>query len=224
SIEDTGPGMSREVMDRIFDPFFTTKPAGKGTGLGLSVCRSIVEAAGGELSVQSRPGVGTIFRVHLPLAPSDSKGLPLPEPESRPKRARILLIDDDRIVATAIARLLSEHHEVVVEYEPQQALARLMRDAAFDVIICDFVMPELNGGEVYKRLIETQPQLTDKLVFLTGAFTSDVAEFLARIPNPCLPKPPSIPELEQVIANMLQRGSVLAREEQGFGASVRQQA
>jgi len=67
-VTDTGPGIEPEHLDDIFDPFFTTKEPGEGTGLGLSVSRSIVEQHGGRISVQSEPGVGSTFCVHLPVA------------------------------------------------------------------------------------------------------------------------------------------------------------
>jgi len=68
-IEDDGCGIPEEIMERIFDPFFTTRPVGEGTGLGLALCYQIVRKHGGEISVQSRVGVGTSFSVRLPTAP-----------------------------------------------------------------------------------------------------------------------------------------------------------
>jgi two-component system NtrC family sensor kinase len=70
-IEDDGCGIPEEVMERIFDPFFTTRPVGEGTGLGLALCYQIVRKHGGEISVQSRVGVGTSFRVRLPTSPTE---------------------------------------------------------------------------------------------------------------------------------------------------------
>jgi two-component system, NtrC family, sensor kinase len=66
-VADTGPGIPREDQDRIFEPFFTTKPPGRGTGLGLSICYAIVAAHQGRIEVESAPGRGTRFRVHLPV-------------------------------------------------------------------------------------------------------------------------------------------------------------
>jgi signal transduction histidine kinase len=66
-IEDTGTGISDEDIKRIYDPFFTTKEVGKGTGLGLSVCYGIIQEHSGRISVKSRPGLGSAFRLQLPL-------------------------------------------------------------------------------------------------------------------------------------------------------------
>ncbi|MFB3142662.1 MAG: sensor histidine kinase, partial [Acidobacteriota bacterium] len=66
-IEDTGTGISEEDIKRIYDPFFTTKELGKGTGLGLSVCYGIIQEHSGRITVTSRPGLGSAFRVQLPL-------------------------------------------------------------------------------------------------------------------------------------------------------------
>ena len=68
-ISDTGSGIMPENMDKIFDPFFTTKPVGKGTGLGLSICYSIIADLGGNINVESTPGQGTTFTIHLPFLP-----------------------------------------------------------------------------------------------------------------------------------------------------------
>ncbi len=70
-IEDTGPGIPEEHMDKIFDPFFTTKPEGKGTGLGLSICQGILEAHEGTIRVENLPGGGTAFVISLPLDHGD---------------------------------------------------------------------------------------------------------------------------------------------------------
>jgi signal transduction histidine kinase len=66
-VEDTGPGISHELIERIFEPFFTTKPIGEGTGLGLAICHGIVTGLGGTIEVDSEPGVGSTFRVTMPI-------------------------------------------------------------------------------------------------------------------------------------------------------------
>jgi two-component system NtrC family sensor kinase len=74
SVADTGPGIPEANLERIFDPFFTTKPVGKGTGLGLSICYGIVTKMGGEIDAQSTVGVGTTFRIRLPIGRAGEVG------------------------------------------------------------------------------------------------------------------------------------------------------
>ncbi len=203
-ISDTGCGMTPEVMRKIFDPFFTTKPAGSGTGLGLSVCSSIVESVGGKLTVASELGQGTTFHLWLPVA----QALPEAPPEridQAPRRGRILVVDRDRVTAASVARMLAKHHEVVVEPDAGGAVRRIEQDAAFDVLVCDLVMPEMTGIKMHRTLSKLKPELTDRLVFLTGGFSPEGLEFLASVQNPRLPKPPSKAELDRSIRSVLAR-------------------
>lgn len=158
SISDTGSGMSPEVMRKIFDPFFTTKPVGSGTGLGLSVCRSIVESFGGEVTVQSTLGAGSTFRVRLPVSDAGSERAGS-EPMTAP-RARVLVIDDDKLVRTSIARLLAQNHDVVTVNDASAAVAMLEEDAAFDVVFCDLLMPMMTGMQLYAVLAQRRPELS----------------------------------------------------------------
>ncbi|HEX8908907.1 MAG TPA: PAS domain S-box protein, partial [Anaeromyxobacteraceae bacterium] len=187
-ISDTGSGIPPEHLARIFEPFFTTKPVGVGTGLGLSVCHGIVTALGGDIAVESRPGA-TTFRVTLPavtLAPMASPG-GRPAPAGR---ARILVVDDEPMVARALARILAAHEVTVLDSAPA-ALERLRQDPAYDVVLCDLMMPEMSGMELHERLREEgAAAASERLVFVTGgAFTAQAREFLARVPNPRVEKP-----------------------------------
>jgi len=69
-VEDNGPGIPEDALDRVFDPFFTTKEPGKGTGLGLSICARLVEGMGGRIRVENRPTGGARFTIRLPGAPA----------------------------------------------------------------------------------------------------------------------------------------------------------
>jgi PAS domain S-box-containing protein len=122
-VKDTGPGISASILGRIFDPFFTTKPVGVGTGLGLSICHSIVTGMGGEISVQSELGRGTTFRVTLPASVGAAVSLATSERPIHPARAVVLVVDDDRFVGTAMARVLRDH-DVTRSLRGRQALRR----------------------------------------------------------------------------------------------------
>ena len=207
-ISDTGVGIPARVLPRIFDPFFTTKPVGVGTGLGLSICHGIVAQLGGEITVESAPGKGTTFRVHLPAAPAapQPRHPALADPPSDPatpaapagaapapapgRRGRVLLVDDDALVGRAVARMLAPGHEVVTRTSARAALEVLAADRAFDAVLCDLMMPEMSGMELHERLVELAPELARRTIFLTGgAFTPAAAEFLQRVPNLRLEKP-----------------------------------
>ncbi|HEX4337150.1 MAG TPA: ATP-binding protein [Polyangiaceae bacterium] len=186
-VQDNGLGVPDTVRDRIFDPFFTTKAPGVGTGLGLYLCHQYVAAAGGTINFETRAGEGTTFRIVLPLAQAH-RTLSV-EPAAPPLPAsRILIVDDDALVARSLARML-RGHELVLSGDGESALWEcLSRD--FDLILCDLMMPRLDGSGFYKALCEHRPTLAARVIFMTGgAFTSDTRAFLDSVANPCLEKP-----------------------------------
>ncbi|SES89056.1 ATP-binding protein [Stigmatella erecta] len=201
SISDTGKGMGPEVLGRLFTPFFTTKPVGKGTGLGLSVCQGIVNSLGGAIEVQSQPGQGSTFTVVLPLSVSVLREA-LDEAPAQPqvKRSRILVVDDELHVGSALRRALGREHEVLVAQGAREALARVLQGACFDVILCDVMMPEMNGMELLSELERTRPSQADTLLFLTGgAFTEASSSFLEQYPERVLRKPIDMDVLREAL-------------------------
>lgn len=205
TVQDTGSGMTPDIMRRIFDPFFTTKPPGSGTGLGLSVCARLVEAMGGALTVSSTPGIGSIFRLWLPIAEEDADDKPPRVPAAADERRRILVVEHDRAAACSLARTLADNYDVVVEHDAQSAMTRLTGDPNFDVLLCDLNLPELASLSLHRELSHQKPELAERLVFLTGAFTREASEFLAHVRNPCVSKPPISEELERCIRSILAR-------------------
>jgi two-component system cell cycle sensor histidine kinase/response regulator CckA len=203
-VSDTGPGITLEVQRRMFDPFFTTKAVGDGTGLGLAICHSIVAELGGEIVVESEPGRGTTFRVLLPVAAAiASPQSPVVAPDER-RRARVLVVDDDPSVAVTVKRILGRDHDVVIASGGGDALALLSADPSFDVVVCDVMMPDVSGMDVYRELSRRTPDLTSKLVFMTGgAFTPLARELVATTPQPCIEKPFEADVLRRAVAAML---------------------
>lgn len=190
-IYDTGPGIPTDAMDRIFDPFFTTKAIGIGTGLGLSICHNIVTSMGGKLTATNRDSGGAVFRVTLPAAsgprPEGPTSTPLASTSAR--RAAILVVDDEVSLGQVLQRRLRDH-DVTAVTSAREALDLLARDAHFDVILSDLMMPEMSGMQLYDEIFRRRPEIALRVVFMTGgAFTGAAPEFLERVPNECLEKP-----------------------------------
>ncbi len=207
-LHDNGPGISAELRGRILDPFFTTKPVGAGTGLGLSICHGIVTSLGGTILVTSEVGVGSCFRVTLPPtsgappSPGAVGGSTAP-PASPTRRARVLVIDDDALVAKITARSLAAH-DVVVVNDGKDALARIAAGERFDVVVCDLMMPGMTGMDVHAALMESSPSLARRMIFVTGgAFNESAQSFLDRVPNPRLSKPFRAAELRSAVGDAL---------------------
>ena len=202
-VRDTGEGIAREILNRIFNPFFTTKAIGDGTGLGLSICHSIVKGLGGEIGVESERGVGTVFRVVLPaarLVRAEVVQAAVLEPRPSPRAGTVLVVDDDVMVGTAIRRILGEEHDVTVLSDGQKALDLLLDGKRFDVILCDLMMPQVTGMDIHAALSSDVPELTHRMVFVTGgAFTPTAQKFLDTIPNQRLEKPFSSQNLRALV-------------------------
>ncbi len=179
TLTDTGCGISPQHLSRIFDPFFTTKPVGEGAGLGLFICHNLVVAMGGELRMQSEVGKGTTVTVVLPAEPAAPGQSSRPvDPVEAPRRPRVLVVDDEPLVGRGVRRTLMGH-EVVFVQTAGEALALLREGQPFDAILCDLMMPEMDGAEFFSQLEKHSPQLLPKVMFLTaGAFTRDAQAFL----------------------------------------------
>jgi CheY-like chemotaxis protein/two-component sensor histidine kinase len=205
TIQDTGSGMSSEVLARALDPFFTTKPVGVGTGLGLSVCSNVIRACGGELCLETELGRGTTVTIRLPHEQSAPAALELPEPavsSAAQAGLRVLVIDDDPLVIRSLRRLLKPHDVTTVEHAPQ-ALTLLGGESRFDLILCDLMMPELTGAELYQRVAAWGRGLEQQIVFITGGvFTEQMQGFLEQVPNRRLEKPIRANELDAILARV----------------------
>ncbi|WP_224242980.1 two-component regulator propeller domain-containing protein [Hyalangium gracile] len=193
TVSDTGSGIPPEVLPRIFEPFFTTKPVGVGTGLGLSICHSYIQNMGGEIRVRSEVGKGTTFEVELPPAPKDPSGAHPVIPAAdlaATARGRLMIIDDEPLLISALSRTLAPEHEVVSFTSARQALERLRAGERYALILCDLMMPEMTGMELHDVLREEAPSQAERMVFLTGgAFTEAARTFLDSTHLPWLEKP-----------------------------------
>jgi PAS domain S-box-containing protein len=200
-IEDDGSAVAPEKLQRIFDPFCDARGTG-GTGLGLSVVQSIVHELGGAIAARSEPGRGISFHVALPAAQA-----PMPAETEQQRaagaagRTRVLVVDDEPAVGNAVRRMLAEHDVTVVQ-SGREALRLLVRDASWHAIVCDLMMAELSGMDLFDELAQKLPGLERRMVFMTGgAFTPRAQEFLERVKNARLEKPFRRDELLALVAS-----------------------
>ncbi len=197
---DDGPGIPLSALERIFDPFFTTKAPGRGTGLGLAISRAIVSRFGGTLEAENVAGGGALFRVVLPVARiGEQPGTPSPRrAHDTSARKRILVVDDEPLVRKSIVLLLGRHE--VEECGDIASARELCRRSPPDCILCDLMMPGEPGSALYETLMNENPLLARRMVFITGgAFTSAAQSFLDAVDNVRLFKPFTHVELEQAI-------------------------
>ena len=174
AVSDTGCGMTAEVKAHLFEPFFTTKGPGQGTGLGLATVYGIVKQSGGHVAVNSEPGLGTTFRVYLPIVEAavqvrDSKAATAPAP--RGSETILLIEDDEGVRALTRHALQSSGYTVLVAREGQEALRiGRWRQEPIHLLVSDVVMPGLGGRQLSERLRLLHPEM--KVLFLSG-YTDD---------------------------------------------------
>jgi CheY-like chemotaxis protein len=205
-LADTGAGISPANRHKLFSPFFTTKPAGVGTGLGLAICHRIITSLGGEITVASELGAGTTFSILLPVAEAHERAPTRPPAVigDGSRRGRILVVDDERVVATTVRRVLEHDHEVEVLTSAQEALRRIGEGERFDIILCDLMMPIMTGVDLHHALARTAPDQAACMIFLTaGAFTPRARAFLDEVPNPRLDKPFEVSTLRNLVRQRL---------------------
>lgn len=206
-VRDNGPGIAEANRSRIFDPFFTTKAVGVGTGLGLSICHGIVTTHGGEITFETVSGLGTSFRVMLPPARLDGA----PRVAERAivrvpggRRGRVLVVDDEPMVVSAIRRILGGDHEITAASNGVEAMERFLAGERFDVVLCDVMMPVMDGIQLYDKIAQFAPDQADKIVFITGgAYTPPARAFLDRMPHPRTEKPFNAANLRGLVRRLV---------------------
>ena len=163
TVTDSGSGMSAQVKEHLFEPFFTTKEDGKGTGLGLSIVYGIVTQSGGHVHVESTPGMGSSFRVSLPLA---RKGAERASPDDGPAArtggsGTILVVEDEQTVRELARRVLEQGgYRVLTASSPQEALRVAEGMTRLDLLLTDVVMPGgMNGVQLGRELARSRPGL-----------------------------------------------------------------
>jgi PAS domain S-box-containing protein len=175
AVSDDGCGMSKETLANIFEPFFTTKGVGEGTGLGLSTVYGIVKQNNGFINVYSEPGQGTTFRIYLPRHEAQAAALGEKREwrEAATGTETVLLVEDEEALLTLCRRLLERLGYTVLAAGSSQEAIRLVEEHAGDIhlVITDVVMPEMSGGDLWRRLNALRPGL--KCLFMSG-YTANV--------------------------------------------------
>jgi signal transduction histidine kinase len=198
-VGDTGLGMDEATSRRATEPFFTTKGPGRGTGLGLSMVDGFVAQSGGAMRIESRTGVGTNVDLWLPVAAETASEQSEKQSLFRARKARylrVLLVDDDAMVAAGTAAMIEDlGHSVIGAGSASGALQVLTGDRNVDVVITDYAMPGMSGGELAAEINRKWPDLP--VVIVTG-----YSETHEGISLPRLNKPFRQAELARLLATL----------------------
>jgi len=213
-VQDTGTGMSPEIMAKIFEPFFTTKSVGKGTGLGLASVYGIVKQSGGFIFPESEVGYGTTFKVYLPRYVPEADEI---ESANSAKQAArldakavdltgtgcVLLVEDEVDVRQfAVRALRLQGYKVLEASDGLEALDVMKANAGkVDIVVSDVVMPEMDGPTLFKELRKENPSM--KVILVSGYPNEAFREQLGSDDFAFLPKPFSLPQLAQKVKEEL---------------------
>jgi two-component system NtrC family sensor kinase len=210
SFADNGPGIPDEIISRIFDPFFTTKEVGQGTGLGLSICFGIISEHKGQIRVENAPEGGAVFHIELPII--EAVTLPESLPQAPPPVAiapdelHILIVDDEVPILNLLQRVLDQAgYNVDTALDGKIALQKLDTQT-FDLIICDILMPDIAGPELYETILDKHPHLAHNFIFITGNVVDmDTRLFLEKTGLPWQSKPFLPSDIEKVVSQAAAR-------------------
>ena len=190
-VSDNGVGISQAEQVKIFEPFYTTRRDKEGTGLGLSISLELTKKMGGKLSVHSVEGQGTTMTVVLPACTEERSRPAVVDTKSLCHASKtILLVDDEAATLRALSRVLAKRHSTVAFTSGCEALDWLTAHPRPDLVLCDLMMPEMSGPQLYRRSVQLDPEIGKRFVFVTGgAVTPEAHEFIQTTVNPVIMKP-----------------------------------
>jgi two-component system NtrC family sensor kinase len=208
---DNGPGIPKNIINRIFDPFFSTKQVGEGTGLGLSICFGIISEHKGWIKAENASDGGAIFRIELPIKEPDYlqpvEKVARPVLTVSPINLKILAVDDEIPLLNLLCRVLNQLGHTVETAQDGKTALQQVESRNYDLIICDVLMPDILGPELYEKILEKSPTMIDRFIFITGNIVDiDTRIFLEKSGLPWLAKP-FLPEdirrvIEQTVAKI----------------------
>jgi len=206
-VEDTGSGMPLEIQKKIFEPFFSTKGKNKGTGLGLSMVYGFMKQSGGNVTVQSTPGVGTSFNLYVPksiakTATNPSLRLVSSSPEKY--QGTILVVeDDDDVRSVAVHMLVEAGFEVVTAKNGKAGLEQFLKHPEIDLVFSDIVMPGgMNGIDMAQKILRKNPNAP--IVLVTGYADKMLKLSMLNLKNiVCIPKPYDTNEIPKIVYSMI---------------------
>ncbi len=201
TVRDSGSGMDADTLQRAFDPFFTTKPKDRGTGLGLAIVYGIMEAHRGGIDVSSEPGRGTTFELYFPASSREVATPPAPPAAPQHGVGRILVVDDEEMIASLLKTLLeSRGYSVTVANRAEHAIQAVKSGSAPDLVIIDYSMPHMTGDLCLREMRRTVPEL--KAILITGYEVDEAS----RLPEDVivLPKPFTTQVLTETVRQVLE--------------------
>jgi len=204
-ISDTGCGIPGDIIDSIFDPFFTTKEINEGTGMGLAMVHQIVKGCGGEISVASEVGQGTVFSILLPTTQEKEAPQPIVDDLQLPRGTeRILFVDDEQVICKIASRTLEKFGYQVTSKTDSEDAFSLFADqpAAFDLVITDMSMPHMSGDELTRKILALRPDMP--VIIATGYSRRMTASHAVEIgARTLMPKPFSKETLATTVRKVL---------------------
>jgi len=168
SIADTGTGIPENIANKIFEPFFTTKERGKGTGLGLSMVYGAIKEHKGYITVQSEPGVGTVFTVYLPVSHAAAPVVAKEQASSVSGNETLLIVDDEDAILNAVREALTSHGYKVFAISDSPSALNIFRRIPDEIalVISDIAMPKMDGKELIKQIKGIKPEI--KILAMSG--------------------------------------------------------